>query len=122
MLPRLCGKYNRILLVSDSNTYTACAKNVSEILGDKIAYNAVLKPNGSVVIPNEEKIAEIEEKIDGSTDLIIGVGSGVINDLCKYVSFIHGLGGNDESVYKSDFGFITVDDYREFGQRVKHLL
>lgn len=34
----------------------------------------------------------------------------------------YGEGGNDESVYKSDFGFITIDDYRAFPEKVKHLL
>ena len=33
----------------------------------------------------------------------------------------YGEGGNDESVYKSDFGFIKVDDYRLFGEAVKEL-
>jgi len=31
-----------------------------------------------------------------------------------YVGDDYGLGGNDESVYQSDFPFICVDDYREF--------
>ncbi|MBQ9938180.1 MAG: HAD family phosphatase [Oscillospiraceae bacterium] len=34
----------------------------------------------------------------------------------------YGLGGNDESVYKSDFDFITVDDYRELAKAVEVLL
>lgn len=90
-LPKLCEKYNNILLVSDSNTYRVCGKNAETILDGKIANHIMLKSNGSVVIPNEEKIAEIEQKLDDATDLIVGVGSGVINDLCKYVSFKHNL-------------------------------
>lgn len=39
-----------------------------------------------------------------------------------FVGDDYGLGGNDESVYKSDFGFIKVDDYKEFCECVKHLL
>ena len=34
----------------------------------------------------------------------------------------YGLGGNDASVYKSDFDFITVDDYRELAKAVEVLL
>lgn len=34
----------------------------------------------------------------------------------------YGPGGNDESVYLSDFPFITVDDYRLFPERVAPLL
>ncbi len=90
-LPELCDKYRNILLVCDNNTYNVCGKNVELLLKEKIANKVVLNPNGVVVIPNEEKIAEIEAKLDSATDLIIGVGSGVINDLCKYVSFTHDL-------------------------------
>ena len=31
-------------------------------------------------------------------------------------------GGNDEQVYRSDFAFVTVDDYRAFPERVKEVL
>ena len=34
----------------------------------------------------------------------------------------YGIGGNDESVYQSDFPFICVDDYREFTNLVSCLL
>lgn len=90
-LPKLCKEYRHILLVSDENTYRVCGENVSKLLSDKICANIILKPNGDVVIPNEEKIAEIEAKLTPQTDLIIGVGSGVINDLCKHISFKNNL-------------------------------
>lgn len=34
----------------------------------------------------------------------------------------YGEGGNDESVYRSDFGFVCVDDYRKLETYVSHLL
>lgn len=34
----------------------------------------------------------------------------------------YGLGGNDESVYMSDFPFICVDDYRDFPKLMQELL
>lgn len=34
----------------------------------------------------------------------------------------YGEGGNDESVYKSDFNYIKIDDYREFKNVIKELL
>ena len=43
------------------------------------------------MIPNEEAVEKLEACLSNKTDLIIGVGSGVINDLCKYVSFSHSL-------------------------------
>ncbi len=48
------------------------------------------------------------------------------NEICHdevvYVGDDYGMGGNDESVYKADFNFIEIDDYRDFCERVKFLL
>ena len=34
----------------------------------------------------------------------------------------YGLGGNDESVYKSDFPFLSIDNYRDFPEIIKPIL
>ena len=47
---------------------------------------------------------------------------GIAHDEAVFVGDDYGQGGNDESVYKSDFGFVCIDDYRDFGKCVKHLL
>ncbi len=39
-----------------------------------------------------------------------------------YIGDDYGLGGNDESVYKSDFNYITIDNYLDFPKVVKELL
>ena len=39
------------------------------------------------LIPNEASIDQITQSVTEKTDLIIGIGSGVVNDLCKFVSF-----------------------------------
>ena len=39
-----------------------------------------------------------------------------------YIGDDYGLGGNDESVYKSDFPYLTIDDYRDFSEIIKALL
>ena len=48
------------------------------------------------------------------------------NDLqCENVVYIgddYGPGGNDESVYLSDFPYLTIDDYRMFPEIVSPLL
>ena len=48
--------------------------------------------------------------------------NGLSHDELAYCGDDYGLGGNDESVYKSDFQFICVDDYRTFPQKIAHLL
>ncbi len=47
---------------------------------------------------------------------------GLTHAQVVYIGDDYGLGGNDESVYRSDFPYITIDDYRDFPQRVAHLL
>lgn len=47
---------------------------------------------------------------------------GLAHDEVVYVGDDYGLGGNDESVYLSDFNYITIDDYRDFPEVVKVLL
>ena len=47
---------------------------------------------------------------------------GVAHDEAVFVGDDYGPGGNDESVYRSDFGFIKVDDYRQFDNCVRDLL
>ena len=39
-----------------------------------------------------------------------------------YIGDDYGLGGNDESVYKSDFNYLTIDNYLDFPEVVKDLL
>ena len=89
-LPAMTEGYKNILLVADENTRRACGDRVSELLSDKIYAELTFSGDG-FVIPNEEAVARLESYVTGKTDLIIGVGAGVINDLCKYVSHDHSL-------------------------------
>lgn len=84
-LKDICKKYNNILLVADENTYTAAGeKTVCAILGKNIT--EVIFSGKEILVPNEEAIETVTQNLK-NTDLIIGIGSGVIQDLCKYVSF-----------------------------------
>ena len=47
---------------------------------------------------------------------------GLNHDELAYCGDDYGLGGNDESVFKSEYQFICIDDYREFPAKVAHLL
>ncbi len=48
--------------------------------------------------------------------------NGLSHDEVVFVGDDYGPGGNDESVYKSDFNFICVDDYTKFADYVGVLL
>lgn len=44
------------------------------------------------------------------------------HDEVVYIGDDYGLGGNDESVYKSDFPYLTIDNYLDFPKVVEPLL
>ena len=47
---------------------------------------------------------------------------GLTHDEVVFVGDDYGQGGNDESVYRSDFSFVCVDDYTKLEEYVSHLL
>ena len=83
-LSELCEKYGKILLVADENTYLAAGEKAECALGKK-KIRKIIFDGSTVLIPDEKAIESIRAKLDG-IDLILAVGSGVIQDLCKYVS------------------------------------
>ena len=89
-LPESINKFENILLVADSNTYAVCGERVSALLGDKIK-NICLFVTDDLLVPDEAAIGAVGEKMTPATDFILGIGSGVINDICKYVSFFAGV-------------------------------
>ena len=48
--------------------------------------------------------------------------NGISHDEVAYIGDDYGRGGNDECVYKADFNYLTIDDYREFENVIKPLL
>lgn len=91
-LTELCKNYNNILLVADVNTFAVGGDQITAKLGEKITDRVIFETEeGTVLVPDEKALAAIEAKITEKTDLIVGIGSGVINDLCKHVSFQAGL-------------------------------
>ena len=83
-LTELCQKYNNILIVADENTYGVAGALTETALAGK-SLTKVIFDGKTVLIPDENAIACVEKQIQGK-DLIVGIGSGVIQDLCKYVS------------------------------------
>lgn len=85
-LPEICNDFNNILIVADKNTYGVCGNAVVNQIKDKVYNTKVFECDGFLV-PDEESVEAVESELKKDTDLIIGIGSGVIQDLCKYVSF-----------------------------------
>ena len=89
-LSDLVKNFKSILLVADENTYDVCGSSVTSELGDRLVDTLIFKRDG-VLVPDEVAIGELEARVTADIDLIVGVGSGVINDLCKIVSYNHSL-------------------------------
>lgn len=88
-LGTLCNQNRNILLVADENTFSAAGEKVLKQLENK-NISKVIFSGKTILIPNEKAIEAVNNAL-GDTDLIIGIGSGVIQDLCKYVAFFSKL-------------------------------
>ncbi len=82
-LEKLIENYSSILIVADENTYSA-GKEAEKYLKSKNV-ERVIFTGSEVLIPDERAIERIT-KATSNMELILGIGSGVIQDLCKYVS------------------------------------
>ena len=89
-LSEITEGYQSILLVADRNTYRVGGETVKAKLGGRLA-DTLIYGTSDVLVPDEAAIEELRGHVTDATDLIIGIGSGVINDLCKHVSFLSGL-------------------------------
>ncbi len=90
-LEEICEGYQKILMVSDQNTYRACGVKVAQILKGRILAEVRFETGDQPLIPDECAMDTIREQMTDEIDLVLGVGSGVINDLCKIVSFQQNL-------------------------------
>ena len=78
-------------VLCDRSTYQAAGKRVCEILGSaNIPYTLHVLPLEKPA-PDEWTIGNTLMRFDKSCDLVLGVGSGVINDTCKEIAFKTGL-------------------------------
>ena len=89
-LPEAVKNYKSILIVADSNTYPICGERVKALLSDRVSGVCVFETEGHLV-PDEASVEVVRAEMTKDIDLILGIGSGVINDLCKYVSFYAGI-------------------------------
>lgn len=79
--------YKKAYLVTDKNIWPDAGEKVAAALdGAGIPYDKVVLQDDEVV-PDEEAIGEIMVGYPMDADLIVGIGSGVLNDLCKFVSY-----------------------------------
>lgn len=78
----------KAFIVSDKNTYAAAGEKVCVVLEtNNIPFTSYIFQENTLA-PNEKTVGSVVMHFDFSCDIIIGVGSGVINDTCKILSKI----------------------------------
>ena len=77
-------------VVCDKNTYAVAGKRVCEILAAaNVPYSLYIIP-GDRIAPSEWECGSAIMHYDPNCDMLLGVGSGVINDTCKVLA--HAIG------------------------------
>ena len=91
-LPEFVNRYGkRPFVVADVNTYAAAGERVCEILkAAEIPFSSFVFKDKALE-PDEKAVGAAFMHFDKACDLIVGVGSGVINDICKILSHVAGL-------------------------------
>ena len=80
----------KLFLLADVNTFAVAGKTVCEILDShSIAYKKYVYQDKHLE-PDEKAVGSAVMHFDTTCDLIIGIGSGVINDIGKILSQIAG--------------------------------
>ena len=75
-----------LLLIADTNTYRVAGSTVASVLksGGWQLTECIFERSG-VLVPDERALGEILIKLEPDTQGIVAVGSGVINDLARFV-------------------------------------
>ena len=86
-VPEFVKKYGKKpFVVADLNTYAAAGERVCTLLNEAaIPYGSFIFQD-TALEPDEHAVGAAFMHYDTSCDVILGVGSGVINDICKILS------------------------------------
>ncbi len=91
-LPRLLKEYSArmVYLIADKNTYEAAGKAVKELLDNENIKVASCIFQEDALEPDEHSVGRAIMYYEANCDVVIGVGSGVINDIGKIVANVAG--------------------------------
>lgn len=88
-LPLLLKNSRGVTVVADENTYAAFKKAGGAINGGN--NTVVIFPAGPILIPDEIAIQKIQDAVNSTTDTVLGIGGGTVNDLCKFIAHKNSL-------------------------------
>lgn len=92
-LPEIVKSFGatKAFVVADKNTYKAAGELVCKIFDENATQYTKFVFNENEIEPDEHAVGSVVMHFDYKCDIIVGVGSGVINDVCKILSRISGL-------------------------------
>ena len=91
-IPKILKKFGakKAFLVADKNTYAAAGRTVEELMkADEIAFASYVFQK-DVLEPDETNVGLAIMHYESDCDVVIGVGSGLINDISKIVANVSG--------------------------------
>ena len=135
-------KYGFTEFKGDNVEYHASGCVTFPILGtkaditDKLAFDPDRKKRRAIYEEIKELFSDYIVFVGGSSSFDMAPSphdkAYALSEYCKehgikhsevcYIGDDYGEGGNDESVYKSDFNYLTIDNYLDFPEVVKELL
>ncbi|MDO4409222.1 MAG: iron-containing alcohol dehydrogenase [Eubacteriales bacterium] len=83
--------FHKAYIAADVNTWEAAGKKAAAILASRgFAFESFVLPDPELV-PDEAAVGALLLHMPQDADMVLAVGSGTINDLCKYISRLRGL-------------------------------
>ncbi|MDD6174371.1 MAG: sn-glycerol-1-phosphate dehydrogenase [Firmicutes bacterium] len=84
----LAHHWNNILIAADENTFAVCGSRAEQLCRETgAAVTTHVFSSRGFLVPDEAAVFGLLNASSHETQLILGIGSGVINDICKYVAF-----------------------------------
>lgn len=81
-----------ILISADNNTYRIKGEATANLLRESgFRVNCLVFQSERALVPDEAAVGRLVMAAGGGTSLIVAVGSGTINDLCRYAGFRLGI-------------------------------
>lgn len=87
-IPRILKEsaYKKAFILADTNTYEAAGATVEDVIRDQIKYEKLVFRREADLVPDERTLGELLIHVPADADVIIALGTGVLNDLAKFMS------------------------------------
>lgn len=82
----------KVLIIADNNTYNIAGNKAENMLeNSNINFHTYIlnsdKKGKHDLVPDERALGSVLAHLENDDNFILGIGSGTINDLCRYISY-----------------------------------